>query len=120
MLGSDSVDEEAAEAVSVTLEVTRSSVSWGSGIPGAVGALDPGAVRACGVGETVAILPGTESRIDALNSLGGLVLHSKGRVVVVLKSGPGLARLIQSWDWMARKTIAVFVSNSGEEYCNSE
>ena len=73
MLGNDSVDEEAAEAVSVTLVVTRSSVAWGSGRPGAVGALDPGAVRACGVGMTVAILPGTESRIDALNPLGGFV-----------------------------------------------
>ena len=97
--------------MSVTVGVTRGSVSRGGAGHGVVGAFD----RACGVGETKAILPGTDSRIDALDCLGGLVLHWKGRVAAVLKSGPGLARLVQSWGWMAHQTIAVFVSNAGEE-----
>ena len=77
---------------------------------GVVGAFD----RAFGVGDTKATLPGTDCRIEALDCLGG-----NGREAEMVKSGPELARLVQSCGWMDLHTIAVFVSDTGDEY-NSE
>ena len=76
ILGIDSVDEELAVAASVTslvaLVATGDSGAWGC----VVGRWE--------VGRTVAILPGTGSRTEALSPLGGAALHSEGCVVAAL------------------------------------
>ena len=71
---------------------------------GEVGAFD----RALGVGDTRATLPGTDCRIE--------VLGGNGCEAEMVKSGPELARVDQSCGWIDLHTIAVFVSDAGEEY----